>query len=148
MNPMTTRTGYGSTELEIAATMLRVSNSLRTRLDDALTRQNVSWAGYEVLGMICTDGPMTYRMLADRLDRHRTSVTSIVAGLVSSGRATRRLGGYRRDEFMVEATPTGYRTYELSHRALTTSGRTLFPARCPEELLDHLSGLERALRGH
>lgn len=147
LDPAITPTTSKSTELEVAATLLRVSNTLRVRLDDALAQQNVTWAGYEVLDILCADGPMTYRKLSTRLDRHRTSITSVVAGLVSSGRVTRELGGLRRDQFVVKATSSGYRTYERTHGVLSTAARAMYPAGGSEEVLAHLEVLERVLRG-
>lgn len=147
MNSMAIGSSYRSTELEIAATLIRVSNSVRVRLDNALSRENITWAGYEVLDMLCVEGSMTYRMLSIRLDRHRTSVTSIVAGLVSSGLATRSVGSVRRDEFVVDATPSGFRVRERASRALTKAKPSILPAECSVQLLDQLRELERARRG-
>lgn len=137
----------GTVALDLAATLIRVANTMRTRLDEVLARHRVSWAGYEVLDLVCTEGPMTYRALAHTLDRHRTSVRSIVAGLVDVGHVTRSLGGHRSDEFVVEPTRSGRAVHERARRALDAYGVDLLALDDPGTMIDHLHALDRALRG-
>ncbi|OAK56225.1 MarR family winged helix-turn-helix transcriptional regulator [Rhodococcoides kyotonense] len=135
-----------TTELESAATLMRVSNILRTRLDEAVTRQRMSWAGYEVLDAICRKGPMSYRSLSSALDRHRTSITSIVTALVSSGYVTRRRGGSRPDEFLVETTDLGVRRHERARVSAVEVSKRMFESGDASAMLHHLRGLDSALR--
>lgn len=127
-----------SAVVDAADTLLRVSGALRTYLDDALTRHNVSWAGFEVLDAVCTQGPLSYRSLSHLLARHRTSIRSIVANLVVSGHVNRTLGTHRRDECIVGATLKGQRTFERSRNSIETASRDLLSQNDALGLLAHI----------
>ncbi|SNT42581.1 MarR family winged helix-turn-helix transcriptional regulator [Rhodococcoides kyotonense] len=142
----TTTQTRGAVELDIAATLIRVAGTVRTRLDEILVRYRVSWAGFEVLDLVCTDGPKTYRALAHHLDRHRTSVRSIVAGLVDSGYVTRTLGAARSDEFVVEPTESGRSVHDRARRALDGCGFDFLALDDPAAMVDQLRELDRGLR--
>lgn len=133
-------------EVEVAATLVRISNRMRTTLDDALACHRLSWAGYEVLEGVCCRAPVSYRSLSVGLDRHRTSITSSVAGLVASGLVTRTLGGSRSDEYVVEPTRSGLRTFRNAQRTLLEVGERLVPLGDPTAILIELTRLEEAMR--
>lgn len=111
----------GTTELEIASTVFRLASVARGRLSDALRRHGLSWARYEVLDVVCRQGPVSYSEVSRALCRHRTSITSTAAVLESRNLIARFANPCNPQQWMLEGTELGRRTVERASRALTST---------------------------
>lgn len=136
-----------SAEVDAADALLRVSGALRTYLDDALTRHNVSWAGFEVGRGVYSGATVVQvafsltRPSRDKHQKHRCELGRV-------GSCEPDPGIHRRDEYIVGATLKGQRTFERSRNSIETASRDLLSQNDALGLLAHIVGLERQLREH
>ncbi|SNT53307.1 MarR family winged helix-turn-helix transcriptional regulator [Rhodococcoides kyotonense] len=109
----------GRDDLDLVSTLLRVADATRSRLTTVLDRSGVTWAQYEILESLdkarC---PMSYRMLATVLQRHRTSITATVSGLLALGYIDRWVAPDSRSTTMIEATEPGVHALRRAKRVL------------------------------
>lgn len=132
-----------SAEFEIVSTVLRIASAARTRLAEALDAQGLSWARYEVLELVCRQGPLSYSALSHQLLRHRTSITATAASLVDSGLLVRAVNPRNRQQFIVEATESGARAVVRAERALERARSRMAVDADTERTLEVLQSIER-----
>lgn len=132
-----------SAEFEIVSTVLRIASAARTRLAEALDAQGLSWARYEVLELVCRQGPLSYSALSRQLLRHRTSITATAASLVDSGLLVRAVNPRNRQQFIVEATESGARAVVRAERALERARSRMAVDADTERTLEVLQSIER-----
>ncbi|MDJ0004017.1 MULTISPECIES: MarR family transcriptional regulator [Nocardiaceae] len=132
-----------STEFEIVSTVLRMASAARVRLAEALDAQGLSWARYEVLELICRRGPLSYSALSRELVRHRTSITATTASLVDAGLLVRSVNPRNRQQYLVDATDSGYRAVTRAERALERARSRMAVDADSEQTLEVLRGIEK-----
>lgn len=136
-----------STEFEIVSTVLRVASAARVRLAEALDAQGLSWARFEVLELVCRNGPMSYGALSRELMRHRTSITATTSTLVDAGLLERGSNPRHRQQITVEATESGHRAVWRAERALERARSRIAVGDDSARTLEVLQGLERQWSG-
>ncbi|MBY4402702.1 MarR family transcriptional regulator [Rhodococcus fascians] len=132
-----------STEFEIVSTVLRMASAARVRLAEALDAQGLSWARYEVLELVCRRGPLSYSALSRELVRHRTSITATTASLVDAGLLVRSVNPRNRQQYLVDATDSGYRAVTRAERALERARSRMAVDADSEQTLEVLRGIEK-----
>ena len=125
------------------STVLRMASAARVRLAEALYAQGLSWARYEVLELICRRGPLSYSALSRELVRHRTSITATTASLVDAGLLVRSVNPRNRQQYLVDATDSGYRAVTRAERALERARSRMAVDADSEQTLEVLRGIEK-----
>ncbi|OAK56877.1 MarR family winged helix-turn-helix transcriptional regulator [Rhodococcoides kyotonense] len=132
-------THRADSQYELVSTVLRLATLARTQFGDALKPAGMSWARYEVLALLCRNGPSSYREIGAELARHRTSIKSTVAALEESGHVTRSSDWKWPQRLLVEATESG-------RRAVTRAEKALHRNAIPQEAADEYPTALEALR--
>lgn len=93
--------------LAVSVALLRLADTVRAELEQALDGSGVSWARYEILSCLTRLGSLTYSDLAHALVRHRTSIATTVGFLETAGLVVREANPDKPQQHLVRLTTRG-----------------------------------------
>ncbi|MFC8178796.1 MarR family winged helix-turn-helix transcriptional regulator [Rhodococcus sp. NPDC057297] len=93
--------------LTISVALVRLADTVRAELEQALNGSGVSWARYEILSCLTRLGALTYSDLAHALVRHRTSIAATVGFLETAGLVVREANPDKPQQHLVRLTTRG-----------------------------------------
>lgn len=110
-------------QMHAVTSLMRVQQLVLLRLDALLKPHGLSFARYEALVLLTfsSRGSLPLGKMGERLQVHRTSVTSIVARLESAGLVCRRPHPEDGRAVLAEITPAGRVLVETATRDLVAA---------------------------
>jgi DNA-binding MarR family transcriptional regulator len=112
--------GEAATEMVAVTSIMRVHQILMARLNELLDPFGLTFPRYEVLMLLhfSSRGSLPVGKIGERLQVHRTSVTSTVEGLERTGLVRRVPDERDRRAVLTEILPDGRRVAEEATKAL------------------------------
>jgi DNA-binding MarR family transcriptional regulator len=138
--------GAAATEMVAVTSIMRVHQILMARLNELLEPFGLTFPRYEVLMLLhfSSRGSLPVGKIGERLQVHRTSVTSTVEGLERTGLVRRVPDERDRRAVLTEILPEGRRMAEQATEALNEADFGTKPLSATD--LRHLSEILRAFR--